>query len=113
MPISPIRFRENGWWRRLLVSELPPLPDRETLHALPDGTYEYAEGMQVVVRSGSIKITDAKARAFLVHPGDIYDIISGNLFVANIANADERYECAKIISNVIEQRLELRRGEQP
>jgi hypothetical protein len=79
----------------------PPIED---LIRLPDGTYWYGEN-RVIIENGRIDITDAAARARLISVGELYEIISCNLFKANIDDANERLDCARIISDVIENRL--------
>ena len=74
----------------------------------PDGTYHYPCGIQVVKCSGRIDLTDEVARAKLVNEGELYEIISANLFPENIRNADERMDCARRICNVVESRLKER-----
>jgi hypothetical protein len=74
----------------------------------PDGTYHYPGGIQVIKATGRIDVTDEDARARLIHAGELYEIITANLFAENITSADERMECARTISDLIEERLKAR-----
>lgn len=75
---------------------------------LPDGTHDLPNGIRIVKGNGIIDITDEAARSQLVRTLELYEMITCNLFPENINDASERMALARMISNVIEERLAAR-----